>query len=166
WLARPGPGPAVVAQEEAAEFVGSPDDEGEGRDGGELGAGERRGAEDAVQGRYVDQRGGERQRDGDGAEQEPVREHAYRMQRCVVGADRECGADLASDDAEPGDGGGLPVGVIEGAAGSGGGAGMPSAVAEGEVEAGHDEGGGDEAEESPRAGQHPAADDALAAGPR
>ena len=66
----------VMAQEEAAEFVGSPDDKGEGGDGGELGRGELCCAEDAVQGRYVDQRGGECQRDADSGEQEPVGEHA------------------------------------------------------------------------------------------
>src|ERR1035441_9099705 len=57
-LRRAVPGP-VPAQEEAAEFVGSPNDEGERGDGGELGAGEGGGAEDAVQGGCVDQRGGE-----------------------------------------------------------------------------------------------------------
>ena len=74
----------------------------------------------AVQRGQVDQRGGEGQCDGDAAEQEPVAEHADRAQRRVVGADGERGADLAGDDAEPGDGGGLPVGVVERAAGPGG----------------------------------------------
>src|SRR5450755_1165748 len=81
WLgllcAVPGP---VSTQEEAAEFVGSPDDEGERGDGGELGAGERCGAEEAVQGGYVDQRGGEGQCDDDSAEQVPVGEHAHRAE--------------------------------------------------------------------------------------
>jgi len=63
-------------------------------------------------------------------------------------------------------GGGLPVGVVEGTAGTGGGAGVPSAVTEREVETGHDEDGGDEAEESPGAGQHWPADHTLVAGPR
>jgi hypothetical protein len=56
---------AIVPDEQAADFIGTPDDERERDDDGELGGGERFGAEDSVHRGQVDQRGGERQRDGD-----------------------------------------------------------------------------------------------------
>ena len=75
-------------------------------------------------------------------------------QRRVVGAGGERGADLAGDDAEPGDGRGLPVGVVQRRARPGGRARVPAGVPQREEEPGHDQRGGDEAEEAPGPGQH------------
>ena len=66
-------------------------------------------ANPAVHGGQVDQRGGEGQRDRDRAQQELVAEQADLPQRRVVGPDGERRADLAGDDAQPGDRRGLPA---------------------------------------------------------
>ena len=58
--------------------------------------------------RQVDQRGGEGQRDRDGAQQELVAEQADLPQRRVVGPDGERRAHLAGHDTQPGDRRGLP----------------------------------------------------------
>jgi len=55
-----GPPGAMATDQQAPDLVGSPHDEGEGDYGRELAGGQGRGAEDALQGGQVDQRGGER----------------------------------------------------------------------------------------------------------
>jgi nucleotide-binding universal stress UspA family protein len=54
----------VAADEQAAELIGSQDDEREGGDGGDLCGGQCGGPEDAVQGGHVYQHRGEREREG------------------------------------------------------------------------------------------------------
>jgi hypothetical protein len=103
----------AAADEPAPDLVGTPDDQGEGSDGGELGAGQRGRPEEALQRGCVDHERREHERDGDPAQQRLVAEEADLAQRRPVGADRERGADLAGDDAEPGDGGGLPVPEVQ-----------------------------------------------------
>ena len=63
-----------------------------------------------------------------------MREQAHLAQGRVVGSDGERRPDLAGDDAQPGDGGGLAVTLLERAAGPGGGARVPAGVPQGEEE--------------------------------
>src|SRR5581483_3194034 len=155
-----------MSEKQTPELVGAPDDEREWRDGGELSRAQRGAAEDTLEGRQVDQRRGEDERDSDAGEQRTVAEHSHLPQRRVVGADRERGPDLAGDDAQPRHGGGLAVRVVHRSTGPGGNTGVPARVPEGEEERGHHQRGRDHAEKCPCSGQHPGADHALPARPR
>src|SRR5690606_29238796 len=115
-----------AAARPAAVFVGAPDDDRAGGDDAENVPGQGGGSEHVLQGRQVDQGGGEAEFEGDAGEQEGVGGQADLAERGVVGAGGHRGADLAGD--QPGEGGGGrgQVGVVQRGAAAGGVARVPS----------------------------------------
>ena len=115
-------------------------------------AGAERGrAEDVLEGRHVDERGGEEELEGDAPEQQPVGEEADRAERRPLRAGGDGRADLARDDARERHRRRPEVVVVERRAGADVVARAPAGPQRGREEAGEDERGLDQAEEDPRA---------------
>jgi hypothetical protein len=86
----------------APELVGAPYDHREAREHEHVARRHRRGLEDRLEWGCVDDRGGERDREPDTAQQVAVAEQADLVQRGAAGAHGERGAQLAGDDPGPG----------------------------------------------------------------
>ena len=126
--------------------------------------GQRGSAKHGLEERDVDEQGGEGDLYRNAAEECSIAEQPDGTQGGVFGSGDKGGADLAGDDAHPGNGGGLLVSLMQGSAWSGGCAGVPPGAMQDDEESTHDQRGGDSTEESPSAGHKCSVDDAFGAG--